>query len=130
MIANGRISDRSFKRYRLVRPLVARMLARVTVFAMQSEEDARRIIALGAPPERVVVTGNLKTDLVPAPSSTDWAALLGLGPDDLLWIAGSTHRGEEAAVLDVFERARARSSPRSGSSSPRATRSAPPRSSG
>ena len=106
MIANGRISDRSFKRYRLVRPLVARMLARVTVFAMQSEEDARRIIALGAPAERVVVTGNLKTDLVPAPSSTDWEALLGLGPDDLLWIAGSTHRGEEAAVLDVFERLR------------------------
>ena len=106
MIANGRISDRSFKRYRLVRPLVARMLARVTVFAMQSEEDARRIIALGAPAERVVVTGNLKTDLVPAPSSTDWEALLGLGPDDLLWIAGSTHRGEEAAVLDVFERVR------------------------
>ena len=106
MIANGRISDRSFKRYRLVRPLVARMLARITVFAMQSEEDARRIIALGAPAERVVVTGNLKTDLVPAPSSTDWEALLGLGPDDLLWIAGSTHRGEEAAVLDVFERLR------------------------
>jgi 3-deoxy-D-manno-octulosonic-acid transferase len=106
MIANGRISDRSFKRYRLVRPLVARMLGRVTVFAMQSEEDARRIIALGAPAERVVVTGNLKTDLVPAPSSTDWEALLGLGPDDLLWIAGSTHRGEEAAVLDVFERLR------------------------
>jgi 3-deoxy-D-manno-octulosonic-acid transferase len=51
-----------------------------------------------------VVTGNLKTDLVPAPSSTDWEALLGLGPDDLLWIAGSTHRGEEAAVLEVFER--------------------------
>ncbi len=106
MIANGRISDRSFKRYQLVRPLVARMLARITVFAMQSEEDARRIIALGAPAERVVVTGNLKTDLVPAPSSTDWVTLLDLGPDDLLWIAGSTHRGEEAAVLDVFERLR------------------------
>ena len=106
MIANGRISDRSFKRYRLVRPLVARMLARITVFAMQSEEDARRIIALGAPAERVVVTGNLKTDLVPAPSRTDWEALLDLGPDVLLWIAGSTHRGEETAVLDVFERLR------------------------
>jgi len=108
MIANGRISDRSFKRYRLVRPLVARMLARVTVFAMQSEEDARRIIALGAPAERVVVTGNLKADLAPVASSTDWEALFGIGPADLLWIAGSTHRGEEAAVLDVFERLRPR----------------------
>jgi 3-deoxy-D-manno-octulosonic-acid transferase len=71
MIANGRISDRSFRRYRLVRPLVARMLGRVSVFAMQSQEDARRIIALGAPPERVVVTGNIKMISVrncPAPT--------------------------------------------------------------
>ena len=65
MVANGRISDRSFRRYRRVRFLTSRMLRDVAVFAMQSEEDARRIIALGAPPERVVVTGNLKTDLAP-----------------------------------------------------------------
>src|SRR5206468_132555 len=57
MVANGRISDRSFPRYRLVRGLVKRMVSRITVLAMQSEEDARRIIALGAPPDRVVVTG-------------------------------------------------------------------------
>ena len=88
---------------------------------MQSEEDARRIIALGAPAERVVVTGNLKTDLVPAPSSTDWEALLGLGPDDLLWIAGSTHRGEEAAVARRL-RAPASAVPRA----PARPRSAPP----
>jgi len=106
MIANGRISDRSFRRYRLVRPLVARMLGRVSVFAMQSQEDARRIIALGAPPERVVVTGNIKTDLRPEPPGADrrWERLLGLDRAASLWIAGSTHRGEEAAVLDAFAR--------------------------
>src|SRR5712664_4073141 len=60
MIANGRLSDRSFRRYRLVRGAMRRVLADVVVFAMQSDEDARRVIALGAPPERVVVTGNLK----------------------------------------------------------------------
>src|SRR5262249_21693683 len=49
LVANGRISDRSFRRYRFVRPFVARMLARVSAFGMQSDEDARRIIALGAP---------------------------------------------------------------------------------
>jgi 3-deoxy-D-manno-octulosonic-acid transferase len=108
MIANGRISDRSFRRYRRVRWLMARVLARVSVFAMQSEEDARRIIALGAPPERVVVTGNLKTDLAPTPGPIAWTELLGLDADELLWIAGSTHRGEEAAVLDAFARLRAR----------------------
>jgi 3-deoxy-D-manno-octulosonic-acid transferase len=104
MIANGRISDRSFRRYRIVRPLMARILARVSVFAMQSDEDARRIIALGAPSERVVVTGNLKADLTPPPADTPWEELLDLREDTALWIAGSTHRGEEALVLDVFKR--------------------------
>lgn len=110
MIANGRISDRSFRRYRRVRFLASRMLRDVAVFAMQSHEDARRIIALGAPPERVVVTGNLKTDLVPPDAGAEslWQRLLGLAEDDLVWIAGSTHRGEDAAVLDAFARLRAR----------------------
>jgi len=110
MIANGRISDRSFGRYRLVRPFMRRMLRCVTVFGMQSPEDARRIMALGAPAERVVVTGNLKADLQPEPPGGDalWNRLLSLEATDQLWIAGSTHRGEEAVVLDVWQRLRAR----------------------
>jgi 3-deoxy-D-manno-octulosonic-acid transferase len=110
MIANGRISDRSFRRYHWVRGLMRRVLADVAVFAMQTEEDARRIIALGAPRERVVVTGNLKSDLLPEASPDDvrWRERLGLGADARLWIAGSTHRGEEALVLDAFAQARAR----------------------
>lgn len=110
MIANGRISDRSFRRYLRVRWLMRRVLADVTVFAMQSEEDARRILALGAPPSRVVVTGNLKSDLVPEAEAVDaaWRERLGLGATDRLWIAGSTHRGEEAIVLDAFRRTRER----------------------
>jgi 3-deoxy-D-manno-octulosonic-acid transferase len=111
MIANGRISDRSFRRYRWVRGLMRRVLADVAVFAMQTDEDARRIIALGAPPSRVVVTGNLKRDLLPEAAADDsaaWRARLHLGAGARLWIAGSTHRGEEAVVLDAFLRARAR----------------------
>jgi len=110
MIANGRISDRSFRRYRRVRWLMRRVLADIIVFAMQSEEDARRIVALGAPPERVVVTGNVKSDLLPEPGADDARRRerLGLGAKARLWIAGSTHRGEEAAVLDAFLRAKAR----------------------
>jgi 3-deoxy-D-manno-octulosonic-acid transferase len=111
MIANGRISDRSFRRYHRVRWLMRRVLADVSVFAMQSEEDARRIVALGAPPERVVVTGNLKSDLVPEASDDGrWRERLRLGARDRLWIAGSTHRGEETMVLDAFTRAKARCS--------------------
>ena len=110
MIANGRISDRSFRRYRLVRFFTARMLAHVRVLAMQSEEDARRIIALGARPERVVVTGNIKSDLIPPEGGGDalWQRLLGLGDGEPVWVAGSTHRGEEAIVLDVYLHLRAR----------------------
>lgn len=111
MIANGRISDRSFRRYGWVRGLMRRVLANVSVFAMQTEEDARRIIALGAPPSRVVVTGNLKSDLLPEGAGEDataWRERLRIGADARLWIAGSTHRGEEAIVLDAFRHARIR----------------------
>jgi 3-deoxy-D-manno-octulosonic-acid transferase len=104
MVANGRISDRSFRRYRPVKRLMKRMLSRITVFAMQSEEDARRIIALGAPPERVVVTGNLKVDLSPGPGQRDpiWQTMLRPDGDRLVLVAGSTHPGEEEAVLDAY----------------------------
>jgi 3-deoxy-D-manno-octulosonic-acid transferase len=106
MIANGRISDHSFRRYRRVRRLMASMLRSVTVFAMQSAEDARRVIALGAVPERVVVTGNVKNDAGPDDgSATMWRRLLGLESGDLVWIAGSTHRGEEQLVLEAHARA-------------------------
>ena len=108
MIANGRISDRSYRRYRLIRRFMTSVLANVRVFAMQSDEDARRIIALGAQPERVVVTGNIKIDAsVPDPAgSVDlWRRLLGLAPGQRVWVAGSTHQGEEALVLDAHRAA-------------------------
>ena len=104
MIANGRISDRSFRRYRLVRPFMRRILAGIAVFAMQSAEDARRIIALGASPERVVVTGNLKSDAVANEPGAEqlWRRLMGLTGGEPVWIAGSTHRGEEELLLEAF----------------------------
>jgi 3-deoxy-D-manno-octulosonic-acid transferase len=107
MIANGRLSDRSFRRYRLVRGAMRRVLADITVFAMQSAEDARRVIALGAAPERVVVTGNLKLEPLadPAGAVDLWRRLLALTPGQPVWIAGSTHRGEEEAVLEAHGRA-------------------------
>jgi 3-deoxy-D-manno-octulosonic-acid transferase len=107
MIANGRLSDRSFRRYRLVRGPMRDVLAHVTVFAMRSDEDARRVIALGADPERVVVTGNLKHDAAPDPPGAAelWRRLLGLAPGRAVWVAGSTHAGEEEAVLEAHRRA-------------------------
>jgi 3-deoxy-D-manno-octulosonic-acid transferase len=109
MIANGRLSDRSFRRYRLVRSALRGVLAGITVFGMRSDEDARRIIALGAPAERVVVTGNLKNDAPTdgAGAADLWRRLLGLSRDQRVWIAGSTHRGEEEAVLTAHAAAAA-----------------------
>jgi 3-deoxy-D-manno-octulosonic-acid transferase len=107
MIANGRLSDRSFSRYRLLRGAMGRVLGNVSVFAMQSDEDARRVIALGAPAERVVVTGNLKHEPLPDPAGAAdlWHRLLGLSSGQPVWIAGSTHRGEDEAVLEAHRRA-------------------------
>lgn len=106
MIANGRLSDRSFRRYRRVRAFTRRMLRDVTVFGMQTAEDARRIIALGADPECVVITGNVKTDARPDGAGVNdlWQRLLGLAPDETVWIAGSTHRGEDEAMLEAHAR--------------------------
>jgi len=103
MIANGRLSDRSFRRYRLVGRWMRPMLQHVRVFGMQSAEDARRVIALGAHPERVVVTGNVKNEALPESGGAAdlWHRLLGLGPEQPVWVAGSTHRGEEELVLEA-----------------------------
>ena len=67
MLVNGRISDRSYPRYKLARRFFRRVLAGVDRFCAQSDESARRLVDLGAPADRVVTTGNLKFDAVPPP---------------------------------------------------------------
>lgn len=111
MIVNGRISDRSYGRYLRLRPFFAPVLAHVTAFSMQSRLDAERIVAVGAPPERVTVGRNLKFDI---PAKRFAAAELDeirdrFGIDGALQVltAGSTHQGEEAQILDAFCRLKA-----------------------
>jgi 3-deoxy-D-manno-octulosonic-acid transferase len=70
-LVNGRISERSFRRYRRVRGFLRGVLGRIALFAMQSPEDARRAEELGADPARVAVFGNLKYDLPPPPPFAD-----------------------------------------------------------
>jgi 3-deoxy-D-manno-octulosonic-acid transferase len=104
LVANGRISPRSFPRYRLLGSFLARTLATVDRFLMQSETDAGRIGALGAPAQRTEVTGNLKWDL-PAPpeGAASVRQELGFPPDASVLVAGSTFEGEETVVLDAWE---------------------------
>jgi 3-deoxy-D-manno-octulosonic-acid transferase len=107
-LVNGRISARSFPRYRLVRGFMRRVLADVDLCCAQSAESAERLLALGAEPSRVVVTGSLKFDAL------DWNSS---GRDRVLryfrvpegravFMAASTLRGEDAAVLRAFRRLR------------------------
>jgi len=98
VIINGRISDRSFGRYKAIKALLKPVLAKVDLFAMQSGLDASRIKELGAAPEKVVTVGNIKFDDAPPDKGA------GTDPSRPLWVAGSTHPGEEQIVLDVFKK--------------------------
>src|SRR3990170_3197515 len=70
VLVNGRISSRSYPRYRLARRFFRRVLRDIDRFCMQSEESARRIVDLGAPRDRVLVTGSLKFDSLELPGPT------------------------------------------------------------
>ena len=114
MLVNGRISDRSYPRYRLVRRFFRRVLADVDRCCAQSEESARRLVDLGAPADRVAMTGNLKFDARPAPNPDsesgreDALRSLRFAPGRPVLMAASTHPGEEGPVLDAWLRLRTR----------------------
>ncbi|MDR1727317.1 MAG: 3-deoxy-D-manno-octulosonic acid transferase [Acidobacteriota bacterium] len=114
-MANGRISPASFRHYRLARPVLRRVFGGYAALMMQSDEDAGRITALGAPPEKVSTPGNLKFDSAPGAGSEGASELrreleegFGLGaPGDAcaaapLIVAGSTHPGEERILLEAL----------------------------
>jgi 3-deoxy-D-manno-octulosonic-acid transferase len=135
VVANGRISPRSFARYRLVGRFVARALESLTLMLMQSESDAERALALGARADRVKVCGNLKYDIdisgleftypdpgaMAAADSTNSGQSLetrapklndeldyqfGLSSSPNLIVAGSTTPGEEKILLAALREAR------------------------
>lgn len=106
VLINGRISPRSFPRYRLVRGPFRRVLEGIRLFCMQTAQDAERILRLGAPADRVRVVGNLKYDLPTLAAAPDVAGVragLALPPDRRLIAAGSTHRGEDEVLLEAFQ---------------------------
>ena len=102
VMINGRISDRSYSRYLLVRRWLTRVFADYTVIGMQSEMDRERIQAIGADPRKVTVFGNLKYDLPASARPLDSSFAASLRKLQPLWIAASTLPGEEEMVLDAF----------------------------
>jgi 3-deoxy-D-manno-octulosonic-acid transferase len=113
IFVNGRLSERSFRGFRralsysggLLRRFLKNVLNDAALFLMQSEQDAARLLALGAPEQRVMVTGNLKYDLAEPPVSplSGWLAEeLARNHRRPVLIAGSVMANEEAAVLRAF----------------------------
>ena len=104
VLANARLSERSARRYARWPALARWALANLAGIAAQTEADARRFIALGAAPDRVDVTGNVKFDLeVPTQTSGRARELRALfGESRPVWVAGSTREGEEALLLDAL----------------------------
>jgi 3-deoxy-D-manno-octulosonic-acid transferase len=102
VLINGRISDRSYPRYLLVRRWLARVFADYAIMGMQSEMDRERIQAMGADPGKVTVFGNLKYDVPGSARPLDTLFASSLRNLQPLWIAASTLPGEEELVLDAF----------------------------
>jgi 3-deoxy-D-manno-octulosonic-acid transferase len=107
-LVNGRVSEKSFRRYRLIGPFIRRVLNDLDLAAMQSEADAERVRALGLAPEKVCVSGNVKFDLesgAPEQSLTEeLRRRFGFGSDGrALIVAASTHSPEERVVVDALK---------------------------
>ena len=132
IVVNGRISYRSYPRYSLVKPFFRRVLADIDHFCVQSEETSRRLVALGADPGRITMTGSLKFDSLDTVPGAAPTPMFGAGPSTSLGasrgrdrvlrffrmspsrpvlVAGSTLRGEEEAVIRAFNRVRSAGSP-------------------
>ncbi|MDP8260440.1 MAG: 3-deoxy-D-manno-octulosonic acid transferase [Candidatus Gygaella obscura] len=102
IILNGRISPASFMRYKVVRGLFKNVLKKVSLFCMQTQTDADRIVSLGADSEKVIKTGSIKFDIA-IKEDIYFKNSLGINEDELVFLAGSTHPGEELIIFNVFK---------------------------
>ena len=110
VVVNGRITERSFRRFKRLGGIARDFLGKVEAFFVQTDVYAERLVALGVAAQRVSVTGNVKFDTLSTEVDANRAARIreemGVGRDEILIIGGSTHRGEEEALLDAYARMR------------------------
>ncbi|MDX1582360.1 MAG: 3-deoxy-D-manno-octulosonic acid transferase [Thermoanaerobaculia bacterium] len=103
VIVNGRISDRSFPRYRLIRPLAAQILRRYRAILVREDVDRERFIAMGAERDRVEVVGNVKFDYQPSSAPLEFVdSLEKVSTGRHLFVAGSTVAREEEQILEIL----------------------------
>src|SRR5207237_9251340 len=104
-LTNGRLAPENLGRYRLLFALAGNLLQRFDVLMMRADEEADRALQLGAPRDRLHVTGNTKFDAlaVSVPDGEDRALRDAIAlRHERLWVCGSTHEGEEGPLLDVY----------------------------
>lgn len=108
IVTNARLSEKSEKGYRMILPITREILSAITVLSAQSQADADRFIGLGMRKDRVYVTGSLKFDLELPQDLTEKGIELRktFGQDRLIWIAASTHPGEDEIILAAHQRIR------------------------
>ena len=108
IVVNGRMSERSEKGYRRLGWFFRSMTRRVSMFGVQHGAYARRLLGLGIPEDRVAVLGNVKYDLVlkqPSPEKIErLRKLLGFAKGEPVFLAGSTHPGEDEIIIAVYRR--------------------------
>jgi 3-deoxy-D-manno-octulosonic-acid transferase len=106
LLLSGRLSRHAFRRYRLFRRFFHAVIRQFTALGIQNEENAERFILLGASPEKVSITGNLKLGPLQQGDRSERAGKTALGltgkEHRQILVAGSTHHGEEEVLLDVF----------------------------
>jgi 3-deoxy-D-manno-octulosonic-acid transferase len=105
-VVNGRLGDRSFRGYGWIKPLVARVLARIDLVAAQTPEYARRFMSLGTRPGAVQVTGSIKFDGAQTqrdnPATARLRQIAGFTDDDVIFLAGSTQSPEEDLAVATY----------------------------
>lgn len=106
VVVNARMSEKSARGYRRLSSLTRSTLEKVSLIVAQGQRDAERLIQLGAVSDKVNVTGNLKFDIHLPHSVTEQAQALRryLSVNRPVWIAASTHKGEEKIILDAFDK--------------------------
>ncbi len=107
IVVNGRITDKSFSKYRKIKPFAKKIFRKLSLILAQTDEYAQRFIEIGCRVEKVFITGSLKYDTAQivdkVEGADELATQLNIG-DERLWVAGATGNDEEQSILDVYKR--------------------------
>lgn len=110
ILINGRISDRSFKKYKMIKPVTRKVLKNIDLFMVQTETDRRNLENIGIDLSRIKVSGNLKTEIeLPLLEQKDLYKLkkdMSIEEGKRVVVAGSTRKGEEEKLVDAYTKAR------------------------